>query len=110
MDHVPESSARPVLSHNVQEVTGTLWGFVERYELSAREAGVLLLTIEGLCDKEIADRLGCSRSSISTYWCRIFSKTGSRPQRAVLSHIARTAAERADQAIAELSSLSRRVK
>jgi DNA-binding CsgD family transcriptional regulator len=87
------SVAGTTLSEPSQAGNRILRAYVERYGLSARETAVLVLTVEGLSDKEIADRLGCSRSSISTYWCRIFSKTGSRPQRAVLSHIARTAAE-----------------
>jgi DNA-binding CsgD family transcriptional regulator len=84
----PETTAEPSPQGN-----RVLRAYVERYALSARETAVLVLTVEGLSDKEIADRLSCSRSSISTYWCRIFAKTGSRPQRAVLSHIARTAGD-----------------
>lgn len=90
------SLAGATLPEDSQPGNRILRAYVERYALSARETAVLVLTVEGLSDKEIADRLGCSRSSISTYWCRIFSKTGSRPQRAVLSHIARTAAEDGD--------------
>lgn len=96
MVHPANSPAHGKLRERSQSGNRILRAYVERYALSARETAVLVLTVEGLSDKEIADRLGCSRSSISTYWCRIFSKTGSRPQRAVLSHIARTAAEEGD--------------
>jgi DNA-binding NarL/FixJ family response regulator len=93
---IARATALEQLPEQTQQANPILRAYVDRYALSARETAVLVLTVEGLSDKEIADRLGCSRSSVSTYWCRIFSKTGSRPQRAVLSHIARTAAEHRD--------------
>lgn len=68
--------------------------YVERYSmlhgLSPQERRLLLAAVDGLPDKSVADRLGISRSTISTYWNRIFSKTECRSQRDVLAHMLRT--------------------
>jgi DNA-binding CsgD family transcriptional regulator len=63
----------------------------ERYFLSPREIDVLGYAVEGAQDKHIAERHSCSRSTVSTYWRRIFIKTGVRPQREVLAHLLRFA-------------------
>ena len=70
---------------------------VERYaaahQLSRQELRLLLGIIEGRSDKSIAADWGRSRSTVSTYWKRIFAKTGQRPQREVLAHVLRFTAE-----------------
>jgi DNA-binding CsgD family transcriptional regulator len=62
------------------------------YNLSPQERRVLLAAVQGVADKLVADDLGVSRSTISTYWKRIFGKTQCRSQRDVLAHLLRTLA------------------
>lgn len=64
------------------------------HKLSRQEGRVLLAAVHGVADKKVADELGISRSTISTYWKRIFSKTSCRSQRDVLAHLLRTLAPR----------------
>jgi DNA-binding CsgD family transcriptional regulator len=54
---------------------------------------VLEGAVEGAQDKHIAANCACSRSTVATYWKRIFAKTGMRPQREVLAHLLRFACE-----------------
>lgn len=50
--------------------------FCSRYRLSLREREVLRSCVTGANNDEIASLLKCSRSTISTYWNRIFKKLG----------------------------------
>jgi DNA-binding CsgD family transcriptional regulator len=59
--------------------------------LSGQESRLLLDAVQGTADKLIASDWGCSRATVSTYWKRIFAKTGMRPQREVLAHLVRFA-------------------
>jgi len=59
--------------------------------LSGQESRLLLGAVQGTADKLIASDWGCSRATVSTYWKRIFAKTGMRPQREVLAHLVRFA-------------------
>jgi len=59
--------------------------------LSGQESRLLLGAVQGTADKLIASEWGCSRATVSTYWKRIFAKTGMRPQREVLAHLVRFA-------------------
>ena len=59
--------------------------------LSGQESRLLLSAVQGTADKRIASDWGCSRATVSTYWKRIFAKTGMRPQREVLAHLVRFA-------------------
>lgn len=59
--------------------------------LSGQESRLLLGAVQGVADKLIASEWGCSRATVSTYWKRIFVKTGMRPQREVLAHLVRFA-------------------
>ena len=55
--------------------------FATRYRLSPKEASLVRHALEGLNNDEAADALGCSRPTVSTYWNRIFRKTGVSGQR-----------------------------
>lgn len=65
--------------------------YAREHALSAQEKRLLALAVAGRTDKCIADALACRRSTIATYWRRIFVKTGLRPQRAVLVGMVRFA-------------------
>lgn len=71
-------------------VEKALCRYGEQYSLSRQELRLLDCAVRGVCDKKAADELGCSRNTIGTYWKRIFSKTGARPQKQVLAHLLRT--------------------
>lgn len=67
--------------------------YARRHRLSRQELRLLITSINGVPDKRVAHEWGCSRSTIGTYWKRIFAKTGMRPQRNVLADLLRFAAE-----------------
>jgi len=64
-----------------------------KLELTNREREVLLLASEGLTDKEIAERLGITRGTVSTHWTRMRERTGTVNRAQVvaraMSHIVR---------------------
>lgn len=72
-------------------ITERLETLIRRYaiahKLSNRERQVLLASIIGTHDKLLADQIGCSRGTITTYWKRIFGKIGRRSQKDVVSHV-----------------------
>ena len=51
-------------------------GSEENYELSDRESEVLVLVAQGLCSKEIADKLNISIHTVNTHRKNITRKTG----------------------------------
>jgi DNA-binding CsgD family transcriptional regulator len=57
--------------------------------LSTQEQRLLAATVAGKVEKEIAASLRCTRSTLSTYWQRIFRKTGCRSQTQVVSAVLR---------------------
>ena len=63
--------------------------FAAECKLSPKEGELLRLAIEGLNNDEAADALGCRRTTVSSYWARIFSKTGVRCQRDVVATFVR---------------------
>jgi len=69
--------------------------FVQKNQLSPQEIRVVEGALRELSNDEIADELGCSSSTIRTYWTRIFQKVGCSRERHVLARIARFAACRA---------------
>lgn len=69
------------LLHRVDPVTQ----FAREYRLSPREASLLRLSMRGRNNDEIAATFGCSRATISTYWNRVFRKTGVSGQREILA-------------------------
>ena len=61
----------------------------EAKQFTQREREVLSLVFEGLANKEIADRVGASESSVKATLQQLFSKTGVRTR----SHLVRIALE-----------------
>jgi DNA-binding NarL/FixJ family response regulator len=61
--------------------------FAKKYRLSEREREVLFAALRGLNNQETAEELKCDRGTVSTYWNRIFAKTGWRSQRDVIAHL-----------------------
>ncbi|HMA92174.1 MAG TPA: LuxR C-terminal-related transcriptional regulator [Polyangiaceae bacterium] len=59
--------------------------FLREHRLSPRESSLLKLSLSGWNNHQIAESFGCSRATISTYWNRVFRKTGVNGQREVLS-------------------------
>jgi len=55
--------------------------------LSPKEAAVVLAAAQGTEDKEIADRLGCSLSTVRTLWQRVYRKTGSVSRRKIIADL-----------------------
>ncbi|HTE56768.1 MAG TPA: helix-turn-helix transcriptional regulator [Kofleriaceae bacterium] len=55
--------------------------------LSPREQSVLLAAVRGSDDKEIADSLGCSLSTVRTMWQRVYQKTGLVSRRKLIANI-----------------------
>ena len=49
---------------------------MSKFDLTNREREVLLFASEGLTDKEIAERLGITRGTVSTHWTRMRERTG----------------------------------
>ena len=64
--------------------------FARRHRLSPREVTLLRSALEGKNNDEVAAELGCSRTTISTYWSRIFRKTGVSGQRDLIIAVLRT--------------------
>jgi DNA-binding CsgD family transcriptional regulator len=50
--------------------------FADAYKLSPRERELVRHALSGLNNDEAAAAFGCSRATISTFWNRIFRKTG----------------------------------
>ncbi|MCC6747311.1 MAG: response regulator transcription factor [Deltaproteobacteria bacterium] len=53
---------------------------LQSFDLRRREREVVLVALDGLSVKQVADRLGCRIGTVSTYWQRIFAKTCTRSQ------------------------------
>ena len=75
--------------------------YAAEHSLSPQETRVLAAAVSGTANKVAAGELSCNRSTISTYWKRIFSKTGCRSQREVLGHLIRTMSGPSDGAFSE---------
>lgn len=58
--------------------------FVAAHGLSPQEARLLGCALHAMNNDEAAEVLGCQRSTVSSYWNRIFKKTNVRGQRDVL--------------------------
>src|SRR5688572_24895777 len=58
--------------------------FSREHKLSPRETALLRLALSGLNNDEAAQVLGCSRATVSSFWNRIFRKTGVSGQRDVV--------------------------
>jgi DNA-binding CsgD family transcriptional regulator len=58
--------------------------FSRAHRLSPRETALLRLALSGRNNDEAAEALGCSRATISSFWNRVFRKTGVSGQRDVV--------------------------
>src|SRR6187431_872265 len=70
----------------------SITAFVRKNHLSPQEMRVVEGALRELSNDEIADELGCSSSTVRTYWARIFQKVGCTREHHVLARIARFAA------------------
>jgi len=68
--------------------------FARRHRCSARETQLLLAAVQGMNNDEAASLLGCDRSTVGTYWSRIFKKTATHSQRDVMALLIRSAQSR----------------
>ena len=62
-------------------------GFINRYGISAREAEIIGLVAQGLSNKEIADELNISFTTVRTHIYNIYKKTGAGSRVDLLSII-----------------------
>lgn len=62
--------------------------FMNTHHLSPQEARLVRASLRELSNEEIADELGCSPSTVRTYWSRIFQKIGCSERHHVLARIA----------------------
>jgi len=56
---------------------------------SAQEGAVIRHAVAGLDDEAICEKTACSRSTVKTYWARIYIKLGVKGRDQVLAHFAR---------------------
>jgi DNA-binding NarL/FixJ family response regulator len=61
--------------------------FAADHKLSGCETTLLVGAARGLNNDEVAELLGCTRATVSTYWNRIFAKLGRRSQRDVFCKV-----------------------
>lgn len=61
-----------------------LSSFVRKYRLSPQETQLIRCAYDRLTTEQAAKVLGCRRATVSTYWNRIFRKTGVCSQRDVM--------------------------
>lgn len=67
-----------------QPTFDSLTAFVRKYRLSPQETQLVRCAHERMTTEEAASVLGCRRATVSTYWNRIFRKTGVSSQRDVM--------------------------
>ena len=67
--------------------------FMQNHRLSPQEMRVVAGALRELSNDEIAQELGCSSSTVRTYWARIFEKVGCSREHHVLARIARFASQ-----------------
>jgi DNA-binding CsgD family transcriptional regulator len=79
--------AHPSPIESAAEALARAYGFSE-----AESEVVLLAARDGLCMKEIACRRGVSQKTIQAQWARIYEKTGSASQVAVMAILIRVLA------------------
>jgi DNA-binding CsgD family transcriptional regulator len=86
---------RPNRMSTEQEAPGSERGpiaaFVQAHRLSPQEARLIKAALRELSNEEIASELGCSASTIRTYWSRIFQKVGCSRHHHVFARLARFA-------------------
>ncbi len=57
--------------------------FASTYRMSPRETSLVRLALAGMNNDEAAAAMGCTRATVSSFWNRIFRKTGATGQRDV---------------------------
>lgn len=80
---VDRLSARSAEGNNPVE-----W-FCREYGLSRKETELVLAITSGLSNQEAAESLSCKRGTVSTYWSRIFDKTGCHSRQEVIGALFR---------------------
>jgi DNA-binding CsgD family transcriptional regulator len=78
----PETLLRAI--ELVTERKDEVAAFSREHKLSPRETALLRLALSGLNNDEASQVLGCSRATVSSFWNRIFRKTGVSGQRDVV--------------------------
>jgi DNA-binding NarL/FixJ family response regulator len=63
--------------------------FAQHHRLSPKETSLFQMAVNGANNDEAAEALGCARPTVSTYWSRIFKKTGFQCQRDVVAALVR---------------------
>ncbi|MBI5507581.1 MAG: response regulator transcription factor [Deltaproteobacteria bacterium] len=63
--------------------------FCTHHGVSPRESELLLLAAKGIDNDEAASLMKCQRGTVTTFWRRIFKKTGHHSQRDVLAALLR---------------------
>jgi DNA-binding NarL/FixJ family response regulator len=63
--------------------------FAQHHKLSPKETSLFQMAVDGANNDEAAEALGCARPTVSTYWSRIFRKTGFQCQRDVVAALLR---------------------
>jgi len=70
---------------------GVVEDFARSYQLSFQETRLLVAAAREATNEEAAGELGCSPSTVRTFWTRIFEKTGRRSARDVIALLFRFA-------------------
>ncbi|HVU01276.1 MAG TPA: LuxR C-terminal-related transcriptional regulator [Polyangiaceae bacterium] len=63
--------------------------YARAFSLSPQERAVLEHAISGEDDDVIGGRIGCARTTVKSYWIRIYTKVGERRRDLVIAHFAR---------------------
>jgi DNA-binding CsgD family transcriptional regulator len=92
---------------NSRRMESVIAAFAADHKLSGAETTLLAGATRGLNNDEVAELLGCSRATVSTYWNRIFAKLGRRSQRDVFCKVLEYALEQPTDARAPVESAPR---
>jgi DNA-binding NarL/FixJ family response regulator len=71
--------------------------FARRFRLSPQETRLVLVAAGECTNDEAAEQLGCSPSTVRSYWARVFQKTGRRSARDVLALLFRFTLDPSEQ-------------
>lgn len=84
--HAGRPALHPAVAARLMQ-RGTAAGVVPHSDMTARERDVLRLMVEGLANKQIAQRLGIGEKTVKTHVSRVLAKLGvaDRTQAAVLA-------------------------
>lgn len=89
--HADEKAKEASRSEDCSSVEVVVQRFSNRERLSPQEGHLVMSAVDGLSKKQAAVRLGCEEGTVSSYWKRVFRKTGRNSQRDVISSILRYA-------------------